>query len=293
MLMSLDCRITSMPTTGMVTTETLNHSHLVRTSSRSVVYGTSLNDLAMEMHFTIPGDETPKASNRLQQAQRVPMSTGLGTAAANRPPSLLSRGKSFTSDDLLADEPNTKTRAEEIINESEMDEESDHSSSLMSAGLQKSHSSSLSNITNSPPSSLSSVSVADDVEIEADAVVDPFTPLHQSTFPASIHAAAATPKAQVGSSVPDAPTNTPAQPTPKDSNPLLHIEAATPRHEDPRSTAPLGRKTVHDRAQDGSEQSVDHKRQKVTSPSHGRGQSTSSGSGTGSTNIHDVFGSGL
>lgn len=262
------------------------------------------------MHFTLPGDETPKASHSQPiQPQRVPISTGLG-AAANRPPSLLSRGRSFTSDDLLADDADTDanththtnaetTKGDGINTDSDMGDDSDHSSSLMSAGLQKSVSSSISNITNSPPSSLSSQSIAEDIEVDLDHDNEPYTPLHQTSFSSSIHEAAttqaqsATPKAhiqvQVESSTPIAQDNA--------SDPPSQVETATsPRGDESSPAHQHARKGFHDRTLDGPEQSTtgQTKRQKVTTPSHpshGRGQSTSSSTGTGtSASQNDVFG---
>lgn len=272
----------------------------------------------MEMHFTIPGDQTPKAPQpQPRQPQLVPISRGL-SAASNRPPSLLSRGRSFTSDDLLADDANANVeskpqgKGDGNLNDTDMGDDSDHSSSLMSAGFQKSVSSDISNITNSPPSSLSSQSIAEDIELDLDhdADVEPFTPLHQTSFPSSVHevasmdAQSATPKAQAQVQV-QVESATPHAPNPDaiaadSALPFEQITSPRGKKSSITSQSAPARKGFHGRILDGPEQPApgqgQTKRQKVTTPSHpshGRGQSTSSSPSTGTGNGTGASGASL
>jgi hypothetical protein len=108
--------------------------------------------------------------------KRVPLSGGL-LGSGPRPPSLLQRGKSFTSDDLLDQEPNA---------ESGQDHRADLQSYSMLTG--RGSGSSMSIITNSPPSSDDSHAVK---EADMEVVVEPYTPTEQ-TFPINIKGQAPT-----------------------------------------------------------------------------------------------------
>lgn len=105
--------------------------------------------------------------------KRVPLSGGL-LGSGRRPPSLLQRGKSFTSDDLLDPEPAAESGQ-------------DHRAELESYSMitaARGSGSPMSSITNSPPSSEDSHAQLREAEMEV--VVEPYTPTEQS-FPRGVH----------------------------------------------------------------------------------------------------------
>jgi hypothetical protein len=137
--------------------------------------------------------------------KRVPISSG-NHGSGPRPPSLLQRGGSFTSSDLLNDN-NFFTRAD-----SHEDSEDRATVTVMHSG--QGGTSPVSIITNSPPSSVDSHSLYEEAEMEVE--VEPYTPVEQ-TFPSDIHSSAATPTGRRAS--PRSPrtrtvTATPSNPAP-------------------------------------------------------------------------------
>lgn len=226
------------------------------------------------MHFNLPLLEPP---------QRVPISTGL-TTTAMRAPSLLSRGRSFTSEDLLAEQDDAESKTSRPSTDTDMGDDSDASSSKMSAGMRKLVSSPISNVTNSPPSSLSSHSIPEDIEVDAD--YPPYTPVVQTstTFSVSAHdlsmtqATVTTPKGRGATSF-AAPHTIDSRLSGDSSSSTTPKQNLTQGPIEPWSAPQLARKTTQLRAQEDKpspEEIVrDTKRQKVISrPHHRRGGST-------------------
>lgn len=133
--------------------------------------------------------------------KRVPISAG-NHGSGPRPPSLLQRGASFTSSDLLNE--NSFGSHEDLDDRATV--------TVMHTGQEGT--SPVSIITNSPPSSVDSHSMYEEAEMEVE--VEPYTPLEQ-TFPSDIHSSAITPTGRRAS--PRSPrmrtvTATPTNPTP-------------------------------------------------------------------------------
>lgn len=240
---------------------------------------------ALEMQFNIPKVEPPK----IEQPKRVPITSSHSFPAPLRPASLLQRGRSFTSQDLLDEAqeshtPRGKSQHTTVRPDVEMaghdaDDESDMSASShrMSAGemRSKSVSSPVSNITNSPPSSMSSYSIIDDVDVEGyegagerqeAAVAEPDTPLEQMTFDLDLDVST-TPTGRTAAPA-AAPHTAPFEPT-LSAPQTPHAAPLVPALE-PQSAPQLARKTSNRNRTEGAGPTPeeladrDHKRQRVT-----------------------------
>jgi len=129
--------------------------------------------------------------------KRVPINTG-SHGSGPRQPSLLQRGKSFTSDDLL---DNKKFYVRPNV---DMEQEDQASVTVMSEG--QTAASPVSVITNSPPSSTNSSHSLHETSMEVE--VEPYTPVNQ-TFPSNVHSTAVTPTGRHGSGSADTANTTP------------------------------------------------------------------------------------
>jgi hypothetical protein len=166
----------------------------------------------MEMNFDSSITSGPR---------RVPLSGGL-LGSGPRPPSLLQRGKSFTSDDLF--ESNSTSAAGP-------DHRGELKSYSMLSGVRGSGSS-MSTITNSPPSSDDSHAINREPEMEVE--VEPYTPTEQ-TFRQDLQdqlarqESSATPTARKGRSVsPSGSDTTRVGETPRNTSPSHEVPWTAP-----------------------------------------------------------------
>jgi hypothetical protein len=175
--------------------------------------------------------------------RRVQISNG-AHGQGPRPPSLLQRGQSFTSSDLLSQKKFTVKPTPDVYPE-------DQASVTVIPGAREGGGSPVSTITSSPPSSVDSYTNLREAEMEVE--VEPYTPVNQ-TFPSNIHSSNATPIAR------------------RMSNPKTETITATPKqtvsNEIPWTAPNLGRSDSGNRRAQQDEAMIteadrNHKRQKT------------------------------